>query len=583
MYFQLPMSLTVNVSELVTNEGLLAKAAHWERVELNIITRILNGFPLKSSGFTSKPEGFPVIRIRDLKYNSIQTYYKLDFPDEYIVDNGDLLVGMDGDFNCYEWSAGRAVMNQRVCKLIPDERYLLKKFLYYGINGYLKAIWEATSATTVKHLSSLDIAKIPFPVPPLAEQARIVAALDGLFGRVRTAQEQLTTVPKLLKRFRYGVISAGVSGKLTEDWRDKNPDVKSGEKTLKQVREKLLRDNVKADLTVQSYLTANHENENWISVKLGLLVKKGDIFDGPFGSNLKSSDYVEEGVRVIRLENIGVLKFIAEKKTYISHEKYKTLERHAVMEGDLLISSFIADVVRCVILPSLDTKAIAKADCFCIRPIDRLIEKQYLSFFLSSEIAFSKLVSHIHGATRPRINTTQLKELEISLPPLAEQQEIVRRLSSLLTWADKLEEGHNAAKPQLDALPNAILAKALAGELTEPNLEDEPVQKMLDRIKLEKKSNKPKKPKISSNVIKKNDKSIMGNLAVLIDEKFGSRPFTFEELRAHTSAPYEDLKAEIFKLLDLVDEKGPSESLSLSTVFDRNEGLLKYKLHQNAD
>ena len=73
------------------------------------------------------------------------------------------------------------------------------------------------------------------------------------------------------------------------------------------------------------------------------LIPKGGIFDGPFGSNLKSDDYTESGVRVIRLENIGQLRFISEKETFISREKYETLKRHTVGEGDIIFASFIME------------------------------------------------------------------------------------------------------------------------------------------------------------------------------------------------------------------------------------------------
>jgi type I restriction enzyme S subunit len=171
------MSLVVPFEEIFQDKtNLLANHESWERVELGETCNILNGFALKSTLFNSS-EGFPVIRIRDLSRNSTNTFYKGSFPEEYVIENGDLLIGMDGIFRCYEWTGGRAVLNQRVCKIVANEEYLLNKFLLFGLNGYLKAIEDATSSVTVGHLSSRDILKIPFPLPPLNEQRRIVPKL----------------------------------------------------------------------------------------------------------------------------------------------------------------------------------------------------------------------------------------------------------------------------------------------------------------------------------------------------------------------------------------------------------------------
>jgi len=187
------MSLVVPFEEIFTKDGLLSKASHWQRVQLGSVADILNGFPLKSKAFNST-KGFPVIRIRDLKFNKIQTYYSDTFPEEYIVSNNDLLIGMDGDFICYKWNGGKAVLNQRVCKIRPNESFVVKQFLYFAINGYLKAIHKATSSVTVGHLSSIDLGKIPFPLPPINEQRRIVAKLEILFDKIETIKQRFLNI-----------------------------------------------------------------------------------------------------------------------------------------------------------------------------------------------------------------------------------------------------------------------------------------------------------------------------------------------------------------------------------------------------
>ena len=124
----------------------------------------------------------PLVRIRDLKYGSgTVVNFTGDYELQYVVEPGDFLIGMDGEFRCHEWRGNNALLNQRVCKLTNFSKTLIPRFLFYGINKYLKEIEDRTSFTTVKHLSSKTVRSILFPQPPLEEQRRIVAVLDEAF------------------------------------------------------------------------------------------------------------------------------------------------------------------------------------------------------------------------------------------------------------------------------------------------------------------------------------------------------------------------------------------------------------------
>ena len=120
------MTLVVPFDEIfASEEGLLARYALWPRVELGDTCTIINGFPFKSSLF-NKTQGFPVIRIRDLLNQQCETLYDGEAPECAFVQNGDLLIGMDGIFRCVEWNGGIAGLNQRVCQIVPNEKKLNK-------------------------------------------------------------------------------------------------------------------------------------------------------------------------------------------------------------------------------------------------------------------------------------------------------------------------------------------------------------------------------------------------------------------------------------------------------------------------
>ena len=113
------MALGLTPIEIV-NSGkhpLLAIHNTWNRIPLKKVAQVQNGYAFKSSLFT-KSEGMPLIRIRDIGKGKTQQFYSGDYSEDYVVKQGDILIGMDGDFNCYEWRGNDGLLNQRVCRVI---------------------------------------------------------------------------------------------------------------------------------------------------------------------------------------------------------------------------------------------------------------------------------------------------------------------------------------------------------------------------------------------------------------------------------------------------------------------------------
>jgi len=162
--------------------------ARWQRKKLADVLKIQNGYAFDSKKFNPS-KGMPLVRIRSLKLGiETETWFNGPYDEKYVVQAGDLLIGMDGEFGCFEWKGNPSLLNQRVCRLQDFTGELIPKFIFYGINEYLKAIEDVTGFATVKHLSSKQVLDIDFPVPPLPEQQRIVAILDEAFAGIATAR-----------------------------------------------------------------------------------------------------------------------------------------------------------------------------------------------------------------------------------------------------------------------------------------------------------------------------------------------------------------------------------------------------------
>lgn len=140
---------------------------------------VLSGYAFKSKQFNTEGKGLQVVRIRDVGKERSETYYEGEYKEDFILNNGDLLIGMDGDFRLAEWKGGKALLNQRVCKITVGSNALYRNYLIRMLPRELKRIEDTTSFATVKHLSVKKINDIDLPLPPLEEQKKIAAILDA--------------------------------------------------------------------------------------------------------------------------------------------------------------------------------------------------------------------------------------------------------------------------------------------------------------------------------------------------------------------------------------------------------------------
>ena len=102
--------------------------------------KILSGFAFKSSLFNSENKGIPIVRIRDVGETKSNTFYSGSYSEEYVLNNGDIIIGMDGQFKLAIWNGGNALLNQRVCKLTPNNKLIDKRFLSHILPKSLKEI-----------------------------------------------------------------------------------------------------------------------------------------------------------------------------------------------------------------------------------------------------------------------------------------------------------------------------------------------------------------------------------------------------------------------------------------------------------
>ena len=459
------MSFTANIEEVVTENlnGLLSKHTTWCRVPLGQVAEVLNGFPFDSKRFV-QVRAAPLIRIRDIVRGRTETFYDGEIPDGYWVEAGEILIGMDGDFNIARWKSERALLNQRVLKLSAKSSFYNERFLFFVVAGYLQAINEKTPSVTVKHLSSKTVLSIPLPLPPLAEQTRIAAKLDELLAQVDTLKARIDGIPALLKRFRQSVLAAAVSGRLTEEWRAQNVGwVDEGSPTTAPASSSL--------------------PVGWSSKTAGDIC--GFITKGTTPSKEKMTAGHGEVpyIKVYNLTFTGALDFSIDP-TFVDSSTHSTdLKRSIVKPGDVLMNIVGPPLGKVSIVPATYPEWNINQAIARFRAGDE-ISAAYLALCLRTEEVLSHAVSRAK-ATAGQFNLTLeiCRELPLPVPPEEEQTEIVRRVEQLFAFADQLENKVASAKSRIDHLTQSILAKAFRGELVPQDPNDEPASVLLERIK----------------------------------------------------------------------------------------------------
>lgn len=186
--------------------------------------------------------------------------------------------------------------------------------------------------------------------------------------------------------------------------------------------------------------------------------------DGPFGSKLKSAHYVDAGVRVVRLGNLGVGEFKHGDRSFVSPEHAATLTRHAVEAGDLLIAALAEPVGRACQVPASILPAIIKADCIRYKPHPGLSPK-FVMHWLNSPQGAKNAEAHSHGVGRLRINMKNMRGLAVPVAPLPEQQRIVAEIEKQFTRLDAAVANLERVKANLKRARASVLKAAAEGQL----------------------------------------------------------------------------------------------------------------------
>ena len=491
----------MTVAELIDADtsGLLGKHATWERVPLAEVAAILNGAPFDSALF-STTEGMPLVRIRDVTTGQTNTYYTGTYEDAYLVHQGDLLVGMDGDFNSGFWGPKTALLNQRVCKISPIEAFYDKRLLALALPGYLAAINANTPSVTVKHLSSRTIGEIGLPLPPAAEQIRIAAKLEELLSDLDAGVAELKAAQKKLAQYRQSLLKAAVEGALTAEWRTQHQPTETGAQLLQRILQerrarwearqlakfaeqgktppkdwqKKYPEPVQPDTTDLPELP-----QGWVWATIDQIAQVGT---GVTPLRSKSA-YFNEGT--IPWVTSGALnsEAVASATELVTELALKECRLELYPVGSLLVAMYGEGKTRgkCseLRIPATINQAIA---AIVLEPAAQSCKAYLKAFLLDS---YEKMRAQASGGVQPNLNLQIVKAIALPLPPCSEQAEITQLLDGQFDQISQQQIAVQVSLQQSTAQRQNILRAAFSGQLVPQDPHDEPASALLERIRAE--------------------------------------------------------------------------------------------------
>jgi type I restriction enzyme, S subunit len=397
---------------------------HWNILSMKRMATIRNGQDYKSIEAAGGP--YPVI-------GSGGEFARAS---AYIYEGESVLLGRKGTIDKPLYINGRfwTVDTMFFTEIAPRTH---AKYLYYVATTIPFGFYSTNTA--LPSMTQESLSGHLLAAPNIGEQKQIASVLDYETGRIDALITKKNRFIELLKEKRQALITQAVTKGL-------NPKVKMKSSGVEWI----------GDVP-----------EHWVVAQLGKIAEAR--CDGPFGSGLKSEHYKPEGVRVVRLQNIGWASFKGDDSVYISHDHWRDVLRcgHDVLPDDLIIAGLGDDknpLGRACVAPFALGTAIVKADCYRFRLNKALVLPEFIALALSAT-ARGECGYLATGATRDRLNLGLASARVVPIPPRDEQVRIVENLAVNIGRIDLLTQKSQLSIDLLKEHRSALITAAVTGKI----------------------------------------------------------------------------------------------------------------------
>ena len=381
--------------------------------------------------------------------------------------------------------------------LIQNPKLIYPEFTLYLLSYELQILKFDGRGTTISGITKKQLKDLGFPLPPIAEQHRIVAKIEELFSELDKGIENLKTARAQLNVYRQALLKHAFEGQLTAQWRAENQDkLETADALLKRIQQERTQryqqqladwqtsggSKPKAPKPLPS-LTADELAElpvlpeGWGWVKLGELT--WSVKDGPHFS----PKYVEKGIPFISGGNIRPDGVDFDKAKHISRELHEELSKRCKPEiGDVLYTKGGTTGIARVNTFNVDFNVWVHV---AVLKLTSVVKPFYLQHALNSLFCYSQSQKYTHGVGNQDLGLTRMVNIVLAICSVDEQEEVIKIIDDKMSVIDQLELTITTSLQQAEALRQSILKKAVSGQLVPQDPHDEPASALLARIKAE--------------------------------------------------------------------------------------------------
>lgn len=422
------------LSELSVDDCPFDIPESWTWVKLGYICQFLDG--VKICG-----KKYPYLEAKYLRGKTDATILN----EGKFVEKGTRLILVDGENSGEVFNATEDGYMGSTFKVLFFPKALFEGYVLNFLLLKKSAFRNNKTGAAIPHLNKELFFNMPFPIPPLAEQKRIVEKIEELMPLVEEygkAEEQLSKLnDEFPDKLRKSILQQAVQGKLTE----RDPADEPASELLKRIRDTKNKLVAKGEVYREKELTSILDDDmpfdlpdNWCWCKLGEITKLITKGSSPSWQGVSYTTQ-EKGILFVTSENVGVNEMLLEKRKYIEAKFNEMHPASILQKGDLLTNIVGASIGRTALFQEeIDNANINQAVCI-IRLIDTTLT-QYLLMYLNSSTAIGFMINKSVESARANLSLTAVTNLMIPLPPLAEQKRIVKRVEELFAMCDELKQ-----------------------------------------------------------------------------------------------------------------------------------------------
>ena len=404
---------------------------NWNWVILGSVASFLKGRAYKKSELLDDNKLTPVLRVGNLFTNSKWYYSDLKLDSNKYIDKGDLIYAWSASFGPRIWQGGHVIYHYHIWKVNFNKSLVDKKFLEYFLSDERNVLGETkVHGSTMKHITKTNMEHLPFPLPPLTEQKRIVTKLEKLMPLVDEYEKAYNRLKSIDDGFndkmKQSILQYAMEGKLVKQNSNDEPasellkKIKDEKKQLVKEK-KIKRSKSLPRISEDEKLFDIPENWEWVRLK--------DITN--FGNfNSVAGQDIQEGSWVLNMEDIiknggGFNKFTIKKL----NDDFKS-NKYIVEVGDVLYGKLRPYLRKIEIAPK---NGFTTTEMFPIKVINQnLISPYYLRYVMLSPYFANRINGSTYGMKMPRVGTKYLASMLIPLPPFEEQKRIVTKVEKMM-------------------------------------------------------------------------------------------------------------------------------------------------------